>query len=188
MRSLLINLILCTFLFGCASSNSYKKKYKDYSCDQIEKEGDKILSELGQNKSHFGDKILEGVVITWDILTIVGGHPMIDTQKSSACKGVHRMNLQNAYKALEDLAIEKGCPSKDLILKRRQMIERSLNADGRIDSRYRRKPGNLKVLYYYQCFFYLLLAAHFFAKQISCAHNGKSVGSKPIHILSYRHI
>ena len=135
MKPLLIGLILCTFFISCASSNNYKKKYKDYSCDQVEKEGDKILSELGQNKSHFGDKILDGVVITWDILTIVGGHPMIETQKSSVCKGVHRINLQNAYKALEDLSIEKNCPSKDLILKRRQMIERSLNTDGRIDSR-----------------------------------------------------
>lgn len=136
MKSLLISLIVCTFLISCASSNSYKKKYKDYPCDQIEKKGNKILNELGQNKSHFGDKILDGVTITFDVMFIAaGGPPLMPLEKSTMCKGVHRMNLKNAYKTLEDLAIEKNCPSKDLILKRRQMIERSIDKDGRIDSR-----------------------------------------------------
>ena len=47
MKPLLINLILCIFLISCASSNTYMKKYKDYSCEQIQKESDDILRGRG---------------------------------------------------------------------------------------------------------------------------------------------
>ena len=141
MKLLLINLILCTFLISCGSSNKYLKEYRDknYSCDQIDKERIKLADEIHQSigKQALGDKIGNCFADTYLFFLEMSTAFMmsINTQDSSLFTYLGQKKLKDKYKALEDLAIEKNCPSKALILKRRQMIERSLNTDGRIDSR-----------------------------------------------------
>ena len=141
MKLLLTSLILCTFLISCGSSNKYLKEYRDknYSCDQIDKERIKLVDELHQSigKQAVGDKISDCFAYTYLFLLEAGVAFMmpINAQGSYLFTGLNQKKLRDKYKALEDLAIEKNCPSKALILKRRQMIERNLNTDRRIDSR-----------------------------------------------------
>ena len=135
MKSLLISLILAIFLISCASSNTYMKKYEDYSCEQIQKESDNTLNELKHDKSYLGDKVLDGVIITFCFLSMAGGVAPPGVPTTNIVHDTHRINLKNAHKALEDLAIEKNCPSKPYILQMREFILRSPDIDGRIDSR-----------------------------------------------------
>jgi hypothetical protein len=135
MKPLLINFIVAIFLISCASSNTYMKKYKDYSCEQIQKESDNILNELKNDKAYLGDKVLDGVIITFCFLSMAGGVAPPGVQTTTIVHDTHWISLKNAHKALDDLAIEKNCPSKPYILQMRELILRSPDVDGRIDSR-----------------------------------------------------